>query len=140
MNSLGGVIPMKNLLLGSVALIACAGAVNAADLPRMPVKAAPVPVISYDWNGFYLGGYFGDAINNSKAHTDAIGPTGGNRLNQKGFTAGAAVGYNWQFAPSWLIGFEGDIGYLSLNRIQDAFQVPQLSPFKADWYATALWA
>src|ERR1700704_6917642 len=114
MNSLGGVIPMKNLLLGSVALIACAGAANAADLPRMPVKAAPTPVISYDWNGFYLGGYFGDAINESKASTSTS--TGVNSLNQKGFTAGAAVGYNWQFAPSWLIGLEGDLGYLSLNR------------------------
>src|ERR1700704_931250 len=137
MNSLGGVIPMKNLLLGSVALIACAGAVNAADLPRMPVKAAPVPVISYDWNGFYLGGYFGDAINNSKAHADAIGPTGVNRLNQKGFTAGGAVGYNWQFAPSWLIGFEGDIGYLSLNRTNIEWNNNVLVGVKADWYATA---
>src|SRR3979411_370933 len=105
---------MKNLLLGSVALIVWAGAANAADLPRLPIKAGPptrrvlpgipikappLPVVSYDWNGFYLGGYFGDAINNSKAHTDPPGPTGVNRLNQKGFTAGGAVGYNWQFAP-----------------------------------------
>src|SRR5712671_1587548 len=105
---------MKNLLLGSVALIVWAGAANAADLPRMPIKAAPLPVVSYDWNGFYLGGYFGDAINNSKAHTDPPGvpfgtQPGVNRLNQKGFTAGATVGYNWQVAPSWLIGFEGDL-------------------------------
>src|ERR1700704_2216001 len=141
MNSLGGVIPMKNLLLGSVALIACAGAANAADLPRMPVKAAPVPVISYDWNGFYLGGYFGDAINNSKAHTDPPGVAGTqlgvSRLNQKGFTAGAAVGYNWQFAPHWLVGLEGDIGGLLLNRTNIEWNDNVLVGVKADWYATA---
>src|SRR5712671_4414196 len=104
-------IPMKNLLLGSVALIVYAGAANAADLPRMPAKAAPAPFVGYDWNGFYLGGYFGDAINESKAHTDTF--VGGvNDLNQKGLTASVTVGYNWQVAPSWLIGFEGDLGWL----------------------------
>src|SRR3954463_206003 len=105
---------MKNLLLGGVALIVWAGAANAADLPRMPVKAAPLPVVGYDWNGFYLGGYFGDAINESKARTSTS--ICANSLNQKGFTAGGAVGYNWQVAPSWLIGVEGDLGFLSLNR------------------------
>ena len=128
-------IPMKNLLLGSVALIVYAGAANAADLPRMPLKAAPAPVVAYDWNGFYLGGYFGDAINESKTRTSTS--SGVNSLNQKGFTAGGAVGYNWQFAPSWLIGFEGDIGYLSLNRTNIEWNNNVLVGVKADWYATA---
>src|SRR4051812_41809777 len=110
----GGVIPMKNLLLGSVALIVWAGGANAADLPRMPLRAAPAQVVAYDWNGFYLGGYFGDALNESKARTSTS--IGVNSLNQKGFTAGAALGYNWQFAPTWLFGLEGDLGFLSLNR------------------------
>jgi outer membrane immunogenic protein len=128
-------IPMKNLLLGSVALIVYAGAANAADLPRMPLKAAPAPVVAYDWNGFYIGGYFGDAINESKTRTSTS--SGVNSLNQKGFTAGGAVGYNWQFAPSWLIGFEGDIGYLSLNRTNIEWNNNVLVGVKADWYATA---
>ena len=66
---------MKTFLLGSVALIALAGAASAADLSfRMPVKAAPV--VGYDWSGFYVGGYYGNAVSETKAHTDppGIGP------------------------------------------------------------------
>ena len=43
---------VKNLLLGSAALLLCVGSATAADMPtKMPVKAAPV--VGYDWNGFY---------------------------------------------------------------------------------------
>jgi outer membrane immunogenic protein len=107
---------MKNLLLGSVALIAWAGAANAADMPRMPVKAAPAPFVGYDWNGFYLGGYFGSSIAESKGATPVASPpnpdshTGQTHVNQLATTLGVTAGYNWQFNPHWLVGLEGDFG------------------------------
>jgi outer membrane immunogenic protein len=131
---------MKNLLLGSVALIVCVGAAKAADLPRMPVKAPPVPVVSYDWNGFYLGGYYGDSLGNQKGSTDPTaigGRTGVTNVNQIATTLGLTAGYNWQFAPHWLVGLEGDIGYLGINRTNIEFNDITLVGHKADWYGTA---
>jgi outer membrane immunogenic protein len=127
---------MNRYLLGSAVLVMLAGAANAADMPvkAMPVKAPPV--IAYDWTGTYIGAYFGDSIGSAKAHTDAD-TSGVNDLNQKGLTAGATVGYNWQFDPRWLVGLEGDIGWLGLNRSivdwNDTVNVGE----KADWYGTA---
>jgi len=125
---------MTKYLLGSVAVLLLAGAAGAADMPvKMPVKAPPA--VPYDWNGFYIGGYFGDALSNAKAHTDAL-TSGVADLNIKGFTVGGTVGYNWQFDPRWLVGLEGDIGWMSINRT-----VMQWNDFanigeKVDWYGT----
>jgi outer membrane immunogenic protein len=131
---------MKNLLLGSVAMVVWAGAANAADLPRMPFKAAPATVTGYDWNGFYLGGYYGDSLGNQKGSTDPT-VTGGHRgvtnVNQLATTLGLTAGYNWQFAPHWLVGLEGDIGYLGINRTNIEFNDSTLVGHKADWYGTA---
>jgi hypothetical protein len=33
-----------------------------------------------------------------------------------GFAGGVQGGFNWQLAPSWVIGLEGDIGYLGIDR------------------------
>ena len=58
---------MRNLFLSSVALITLAGVANAADMPiKAPIKAVP---IDYLWNGFYVGGYYGDAVGQSSVKT-----------------------------------------------------------------------
>ncbi len=126
---------MKKFLLGSAALMILTAAAAAADMPvkAMPVKAPPP--VSYDWNGLYGGGYFGDAIGNAKAHTDGL-TSGVADLNQKGLTLGGTVGYNWQLNPHFLVGVEGDFGWLSLNRT-----IMQWNDFanvgeKADWTGT----
>jgi outer membrane immunogenic protein len=48
---------MKKLLVAGIAVAAfCAAPALAADMPvRMPVKAAPVAVPTYNWAGFYWG-------------------------------------------------------------------------------------
>jgi outer membrane immunogenic protein len=131
---------MKQFLLGGAALIVVAGAASAADLPTkaMPVKAAPV--VGYDWNGFYLGGYYGSTLGNQKGSTDPTSPgghAGVTNVNEFGTTLGVAAGYNWQFAPHWLVGLEGDIGYLGINRTNIEFNDNTLVGVKADWYGTA---
>jgi outer membrane immunogenic protein len=130
---------MKRYFLGCTALVVLAGVANAADMPTkaMPVKAPPV--VSYDWTGFYIGGYFGDAIGNSKTRTDpgtVASQPGVNRLNDKELTAGGTLGYNWQFNRNWLIGLEGDIGWMGINRTEPEWNDRALVGFETDWYAT----
>ncbi len=104
---------MKQILFGGAALLALMGMASAADMPaKMPLKAAPA--IGYDWNGFYLGGYYGTSISQTRA-TSSVTP-GTAQVNDTGITVGVTVGYNWQFDPRWLVGIEGDIGYLGVDR------------------------
>jgi outer membrane immunogenic protein len=133
---------MKNLLLGGTALIVMAGVANAADMPaKAPLYKAPPPVVSYDWNGFYVGGYYGDSISQTKGHTDLPGNPAGTRsgdfgVNDLGVAFGGTLGYNWQFAPRWLIGIEGDIGTLGVDHTFKEWNDVIISGAKADWYGT----
>jgi outer membrane immunogenic protein len=103
---------MKKILLGSVALMALGSAsAFAADLPaRTHVKAPPrVPAPIYSWTGYYIGGHLGGAF---PSDANFSGQTTGN--NQDGrFLGGVQVGYDWQFAPNWVIGVEGQYSWLS---------------------------
>src|ERR1700733_7426905 len=114
----------------SAALALISGsAAFAADLPPpapvypAPVYKAPLAARAYNWTGFYVGanaGYgWGRADNDidyasgtafpgvagadpfpAFAHSDSLklnGPNGGGQL-----------GYNWQFAPTWVAGIEAD--------------------------------
>lgn len=125
---------MKSFLVGSATVFILAGAANAADMPgKMPVKAPPP--VGYNWTGFYVGGYLGSSIGYTQAHTPTL-TTGTAQLNQGGVTAGVTAGYNWQFHPQWLVGVEGDFGWLGLNQ-----SVLQWNDFarvgeKGDWYGT----
>jgi outer membrane immunogenic protein len=130
---------MKTLLLASVALIVVASAASAADLPfkAMPVKAPPP--LAYDWTGFYVGGYYADAIGNQKGATPtdtANSHSGETNVNQRGSALGLTAGYNWQLDPHWLVGVEGDLGWLGLDRTNNEFNDNTLVGLKTDWYAT----
>ena len=126
---------MKCYLLGTVALVLVAGVANAADMPtKMPVKTAPP--VSYDWSGFYLGGYYGTSIEQTKAHADAAA-AGVANVNDMALTVGGTFGYNWQFAPRWLVGLEGDVGLLGVDRTFHQWSSTGLTGSKSDWYATA---
>ena len=104
---------MKKLLLASASVIAIATAAPAlaADLPsRAPayVPAAPPP---FSWTGLYLGAHVGWGT----VHYNTLGflsdgdPTSYNTgsANVHGSIFGGQLGYNWQFAPQWVIGVEG---------------------------------
>jgi outer membrane immunogenic protein len=84
----------------------------AADLP---VKAKAPPVIPFSWTGFYLGANAGCGWNNTSPSSpinDA--DPGGNSFfsfateRQGGCFGGVQGGYNYQFAPNWVLGFEVD--------------------------------
>lgn len=115
---------MKNLSISIfvVAALAAAPAV-AAD---MPVKARPAVAPVMSWTGFYLG------INGGGAWTDGTVPmtytdlaNTGNTFNAyvpstvsastSGGLAGFHAGYNWQAAPNWVFGIEGDWDWTNLS-------------------------
>ncbi len=64
------------------------------------------------WTGFYVGGSVGygaggwNASSNQRVfnfESTTADP------NVKGVTAGIQAGYNWRFAPKWVIGIEAEI-------------------------------
>jgi outer membrane immunogenic protein len=121
---------MKRLLLTTVALGVLALPAMAADLA--PVYKAPPAPLAPGWTGFYVGGTVGGIFTNNSvdvATTNTANNISGN-LSPLGLTAGPAsaaaatgsvgtgwsslvggveVGYNWQFAATWLLGLEADI-------------------------------
>jgi len=106
----------KLALFASTALCVTFGFAQTAD--------AASPAI-YSWTGFYAGGNLG--YSSGKADTtaavspynvpcsslrggctSALGGSNSISLNPNGLIGGGQVGYNWQFAPSWLAGIEAD--------------------------------
>jgi outer membrane immunogenic protein len=94
---------MRLLLLGA-AVIAFASPAFAADIPAQTYSKAPAyaaPQVVYDWTGFYIGGHLGAAFGGQNA------PVGSNGR----FLGGAQAGFDYQFAPNWLIGAEAQYSW-----------------------------
>lgn len=85
---------VKNLLLGTVALIALGATAPAiaADLAARLYTKAPAYVATpiYNWTGFYIGGHIGGAF----AGNDNFGNNDGR------FMGGGQIGYDYQFSPN----------------------------------------
>jgi outer membrane immunogenic protein len=112
---------MKRLFLAGTALAALTAApAMAAD---MPLKAMPRPAPVFSWTGCYIGAHvglgadinrndFGAAIASGATEgadplgTAEFGPFGGQ--SGGGGVAGGQLGCNYQVAPSWVIGIEGE--------------------------------
>ncbi len=103
-------IGLLGLAIGSIP-------VSAADLS---VKA-PLAVPSASWTGFYVGGDIGLRSTEADITTDVVafgtfpfnnvGRITSEPINGTAFRFGAYAGYNWQFAPSWVAGVEGAVGW-----------------------------
>src|SRR6195952_2094477 len=98
---------MKKLLLGA-ALAAFAAPAFAADMQPRPYTKAPAytaPQVVYNWTGFYIGGHVGGAFagDNSLQGSDAR------------FLGGVQAGFDYQFAPNWVMGGEAQYSWLPNN-------------------------
>jgi outer membrane immunogenic protein len=106
------------LLAGAAAVAGLGQSASAADLA---VRAAPAPVVVPTWTGFYIGAHGGAAWQSTPGWTftdpgAALAPINlASSNNHVGGVGGLHTGYNWQFAPSWVIGVEGDISWASLS-------------------------
>jgi outer membrane immunogenic protein len=116
---------MKKLFLASVAAIPLvAGPARAADVPAKPVYKAVPPVaapvlVPYSWTGFYIGGHVGGGWSGTANPLPSPADFGALGLNfsQKGsgVVAGGQIGYNWQLAPTWVIGIEADLSAIHIH-------------------------
>src|SRR6185312_11819263 len=118
----------------SMSLIAAASAIafvqtsSAADLPaKAPFYKAPPPAVS-SWTGFYVGANAGggwsshdvDYAANDAASALLFTPfTGGQpspaSFRSSGLLGGLQLGYNWQFAPTWVAGLEADFDFADVK-------------------------
>src|SRR5882672_154783 len=101
---------MKRLLLGAVALVVFAAPAAAADLQARPrpytkAPAYTAPEAVYNWTGFYIGGHLGGAF----AGNNSLEGSGGR------FLGGVQGGFDYQFAPSWVVGAEAQYSWLANN-------------------------
>lgn len=83
----------------------------------MPVKAQAVP--AGRWNGSYIGVHGGYGRGNYE--TSVAGAA--TNLDPDGGFGGIQTGYNWQFAPNWVLGAETDTSWGSLKDSAGATQV-----------------
>jgi outer membrane immunogenic protein len=107
------------VLLAAVTVIGFASVASAADMPvKGPVYKTPV-AISSSWTGFYVGGSVGarwadvdwDTTGGFTTGNDPDPSTRSANFDSTSFRGGLYVGYNWQFAPLWIVGVEGDIAW-----------------------------
>jgi outer membrane immunogenic protein len=113
---------VRVLLAASAAAVAFTSIASAADLAA---RARPVAVAQpYLWNGFYIGGNIGYGISDDPSTiTTTAGPSllpiaalgsplygspQNFNLASRGWNGGVQAGYNLQFSPNWVVGFETD--------------------------------
>jgi outer membrane immunogenic protein len=136
-----------------VAFLAFAAVVtpsHAADMSAPPYRAPPTPL--WSWTGFYVGanvGWIGSSsntISNTGTDTGAGGLgaalaagliPGSIGLSDSGVIGGGQVGYNWQIAPSWVLGIEADFDGTSANS-STAIAFPAAFPGAATVYTREL--
>jgi outer membrane immunogenic protein len=132
---------MKKLTIIGVALLAGTTLASAADLGRLPAKAPPiVPAPVWNWTGFYIGAHAGYGFGSDDS-VDTTGQAPGNianvlggarpasvTLDRDGFIGGGQIGYNWQFAPNWLLGIEADISYTDIRETTNVVTLPLAGP------------
>ena len=131
---------MKRLSVGLITAAAAVNFTHAAFAADLPTKAPSVPPLAFSWTGFYIGGYYGAALGSQKGATPTTttdSHSGQTHVNQRGVALGVTAGYNWPFHPHWLVGLEGDLGWLGLDRTNTEFNDNTLVGLKTDWYATA---
>jgi outer membrane immunogenic protein len=123
----------RRKLLETVAFVSCVAfistVVQADGMPRGRAMTYAAPT---SWTGLYLGinagaawsdaglGFSGNdpIFQSAFAGTAFTGGTAFGRpgdLDRTGFTGGIQAGYNWQVAPTWVIGFEADINSTDLD-------------------------
>jgi outer membrane immunogenic protein len=114
---------MKKLLLSAVSLAVLTGSAIAADLPTRK-EPLPAPPPSFTWTGLYGGvnvGY-GFSANNAgygswAAPSVNVANSGSGMLmtNASGVLGGGQIGYNYQWNPYLVLGFEADAQASDIN-------------------------
>ena len=123
----------RRKLLETVAFVSCVAfnstVVQADGTPRGRAMTYAAPA---SWTGLYLGinagyawsdagvGFSGNDLIFQSAFAGTAFPGGTpfgrpGDLDRAGFTGGIQAGYNWQVAPTWVVGVETDINSTDLD-------------------------
>jgi outer membrane immunogenic protein len=153
----------KAIIVVATAAALLASPAIAADV-TLPVKAppvAPAPAVA-GWTGFYVGADAGLSATDSKwtatnfvnqvlvagvptGTVTGLNPTLTSQapVNMQSGRLGGYLGYNWQFAPRWLVGIEGDLGWTGHTGKLPGFGLlatgPNALPVGADLSVRTTW-
>lgn len=96
----------------SIVVLLSAVTANAADVGDRKGSLKDEPVYNITtWNGLYAGATLGYASGSSEHFLDRGGDHGTASSDPDGFLVGLTAGYNYQFAPRWVAGVEGDVNF-----------------------------
>ncbi len=105
---------------------------GAADLAARPyTKAPPMVEPVSNWTGLYVGAHFGGAFSGESVDS----AVGGASIDPSGVLGGVQFGYNYQFSPNWLLGFEGELSWSSATGTANLGGATFTSDH--NWYDTA---
>lgn len=110
---------MKKFLLATTAVAAFAAPALAADLGARPYSYNKAPAYVaplYNWTGFYIGGHVGGAFAGSNNFNGLVLSDYSAR-----FLGGLQAGADYQFAPNWVLGVEGQYSWLGGNYVNATF-------------------
>jgi outer membrane immunogenic protein len=100
-----------------------ASAAFAADLsvrrqPPPPPPPPPPPLAVFNWTGCYAGGFIGGAWANDVTATDLNARNNGISWSYEldgSFIGGGTIGCNYQWSSFFVVGIEGEVGYINLE-------------------------
>ena len=111
---------MKKILAALVAFAALTAAAPAtgADLGARYYKQPTYTpaMVAAQWTGFYIGGHLGGAFSGSNDFNGAVLSESSARL-----LGGVQAGIDWQFAPNWVLGTEGQYSWLGKSNLTATF-------------------
>ncbi len=115
---------LRAIFTGLTVTVCAATVANAADFGTGPgsLKDTPFAVTQWNWGGFYGGftaGYGAGDSSNWVANNANVHGWASN--NPDGALIGGTVGYNWQYAPNWVVGVEADMSWADLQGQQHKY-------------------
>lgn len=105
---------MKTILAVPALVLAGVVAITAVARAAPVDKATPAAATPVNWTGFYVGGDIGGLSRKGRGESDFFEQSSlphtfqGQSISASSAAGGVHAGFNWQFAPSWVIGIEGD--------------------------------
>ncbi|WP_026304546.1 outer membrane protein [Kaistia granuli] len=132
---------LRTATMASVLALGVVGA-QAADLTYEPAPVAPEV---FSWTGLYIGvhgGLGGGEFDSSFKDDWAPGwDNWSQQDNAFGFFGGAQIGYNYQFAPNWVVGAEADLALANIEAKHDIVETNDDGDYarqstEVEWFGT----
>lgn len=130
------------LVVAAVSSLALASPALAADLAPS-YKAPQLVSPAWNWTGFYIGANAGGGIARNPTTLSispnplpGAAPIKSFTRSPAGFVGGGQIGYNYQFAPNWLVGIEGDLQGSTEKESTCNFACEFHNTQRLDWIAT----